>query len=184
MSLDLPIWIDAICISQLDDDEKSEQVGQMGDIYRRAHKVVVWLGPAGEDSDLAMVGLERSSLYLPGINLPPRKEELSKHGIPDVGSPVWLALGCLYRRKWFGRLWTFQEIMLAAEILMICGQKTAEWTKFAAVATELNRLKLVNLCVGYQSIVDGSGFYTMRWVKFARGFGSLWRRSSSSSLVY
>jgi hypothetical protein len=40
-SLDLPIWIDAICINQKDDEEKGVQVAKMEDVYRKATKVVV-----------------------------------------------------------------------------------------------------------------------------------------------
>lgn len=38
------LWIDAICINQDDIDERNHQVGMMGDIYRKADKVPVWLG--------------------------------------------------------------------------------------------------------------------------------------------
>jgi len=39
------IWIDAICINQLCDDERSHQVAMMGCIYSRANPVIAWLGP-------------------------------------------------------------------------------------------------------------------------------------------
>lgn len=38
------IWIDAICINQADPVEKSEQVWQMQEVYRRTSRVIVWLG--------------------------------------------------------------------------------------------------------------------------------------------
>jgi hypothetical protein len=38
-----PIWIDAICINQLDEAEKRVQIGAMSQIYRRAYGVWVWL---------------------------------------------------------------------------------------------------------------------------------------------
>jgi hypothetical protein len=37
------LWIDAICINQDDVAERNHQVGIMGDIYRRADKVLVWI---------------------------------------------------------------------------------------------------------------------------------------------
>ena len=48
------LWIDALCIDQLNDVEKSAQVQLMGDIYKRASRVLIWLGKAEDDSDLAM----------------------------------------------------------------------------------------------------------------------------------
>jgi hypothetical protein len=38
------LWVDAICINQLDLEEKGHQVAQMGRIYEDAERVVVWLG--------------------------------------------------------------------------------------------------------------------------------------------
>lgn len=40
------IWADAICINQQDFDEKSWQVQEMAAIYKRADRVISWLGPA------------------------------------------------------------------------------------------------------------------------------------------
>jgi Heterokaryon incompatibility protein (HET) len=48
------MWIDAICIHQKDDLEKGPQVALMGDIYRLADRVVVWLGPEADGSGRAM----------------------------------------------------------------------------------------------------------------------------------
>lgn len=43
------LWVDAICIDQRDTDEsrreRDRQVMIMGDIYRKAQKVLAWLGP-------------------------------------------------------------------------------------------------------------------------------------------
>jgi hypothetical protein len=47
-------WVDAICINQEDEREKTHQVKQMGHIYKEAERVVVWLGKGTEESDLIM----------------------------------------------------------------------------------------------------------------------------------
>jgi Heterokaryon incompatibility protein (HET) len=44
------LWIDAICINQRGDVEKSQQVNQMAQIYRGPSQVIAWLGPAGSDT--------------------------------------------------------------------------------------------------------------------------------------
>lgn len=46
------IWVDALCINQADSRERAQQVSQMGDIYRQAERVLVWLGPEAEDSHM------------------------------------------------------------------------------------------------------------------------------------
>ncbi|KAK2031669.1 hypothetical protein LX32DRAFT_680988 [Colletotrichum zoysiae] len=59
------LWIDAICINQTDTPERSVQVQQMRNIYTRALRTVIWLGPAAEDggSDLALAFLKKMAIY-------------------------------------------------------------------------------------------------------------------------
>ncbi|CAI9633373.1 unnamed protein product [Alternaria burnsii] len=45
------IWIDAVCINQQDNVERSVQVAMMADIYARAEKVLVWLGNGTEEKE-------------------------------------------------------------------------------------------------------------------------------------
>lgn len=45
-----PTWIDAVCINQEDIAERSSQVRNMGNVYRLASRMVVWLGEAEKDS--------------------------------------------------------------------------------------------------------------------------------------
>jgi hypothetical protein len=57
------LWIDAVCINQQDDAEKSMQVANMLSIYRKASAVRVWLGEAGASTSLALAYLEREGAY-------------------------------------------------------------------------------------------------------------------------
>ncbi|KAF2825464.1 HET-domain-containing protein, partial [Ophiobolus disseminans] len=38
------IWVDALCIDQHNNDEKSNQIPLMGSVYSSAKQVIVWLG--------------------------------------------------------------------------------------------------------------------------------------------
>lgn len=53
----MPIWIDAICINQRDIAEQTEQLSLMGRLYKSAHTVCVWLGPAGQHTTGALQAL-------------------------------------------------------------------------------------------------------------------------------
>ncbi|KAH8805438.1 heterokaryon incompatibility protein-domain-containing protein [Xylogone sp. PMI_703] len=58
---DTSLWIDALCINQMDEEERCHQVSMMGEIYKRAECVHTWLGLATEETFDAMVlmkGLE------------------------------------------------------------------------------------------------------------------------------
>jgi len=169
VGLDQLIWIDAICINQQDNEEKGHQVRCMGDIYTKATRVVVWLGPARNDSDVALDWMARLSSSLPSILDPPMLDSLPEHGLPEKGSPLWPALGHFYRRNWFGRLWTFQEAVLAQEKLLACGTKTIKWETAALVAKELLRLMIWTFCVGYENLeLHRDGFRAMQSIDFSR----------------
>ncbi|KAF2192135.1 hypothetical protein K469DRAFT_716630 [Zopfia rhizophila CBS 207.26] len=43
-----PFWVDTICINQSDSLEREEQVRLMGEIYRKANGVLIWLGNDAE----------------------------------------------------------------------------------------------------------------------------------------
>lgn len=60
------LWVDAICINQTDKAEKSHQIPLMGDIYRFASRVIVWLGPESDDSNSIM---EYAKRFGPGIQI-------------------------------------------------------------------------------------------------------------------
>lgn len=105
----------------------------MGDVYRTATKVVVWLGPAENDSDLVMESLSELAANLSIAPSPIYEVDLEEYGLPDENSPVWHALGHLFRRQSFGRLWTFQEAVLATDLIVVSGQKMADWKLIATV---------------------------------------------------
>ena len=46
--------MDAICINQESNEERSDQVRLMMRIYRTTRRVAIWLGPEVDDSKLAM----------------------------------------------------------------------------------------------------------------------------------
>ena len=48
------LWIDAICIHQSDEKEKSWHVDRMRDVFRDAELVYIWLGPSTVGSNVAM----------------------------------------------------------------------------------------------------------------------------------
>ena len=63
------LWVDAICINQKDDDERTCQVGMMRKIYETSTEVIIWLGETSRKDHLGEMVLpmlsaeEGSSLY-------------------------------------------------------------------------------------------------------------------------
>jgi hypothetical protein len=79
----LVIWIDFLCINQSDIEEKSWQVALMGNIYRRAQKVIAWLGSADDSSDAVMDYLNE---------LGERADACDLGMGPEICLRLWLAL--------------------------------------------------------------------------------------------
>src|SRR3569833_1481787 len=136
------MWIDAICIDQSNDVEKGPQVAIMGDLYQLAERVVVWLGPAENDSDNAMRLMEAigAEVYVDFdkcemVSTPTATEpSFADEGetIP-LGEDDLCALHHLLCRTWFERLWIRQEISLANEdAIVVCGARLVPWPVFRA----------------------------------------------------
>lgn len=49
-----PFWIDAPCVNQTDNKDKTVQVQCMGKIFSSAEKVFIWLGEEADNSQLAI----------------------------------------------------------------------------------------------------------------------------------
>ncbi|PMD16945.1 heterokaryon incompatibility, partial [Hyaloscypha hepaticicola] len=49
------LWIDALCVNQSDNEEKSNQVWNMLEIYKKATRVIAWIGASLSDMDNVLV---------------------------------------------------------------------------------------------------------------------------------
>lgn len=93
------VWIDAVCMNQSDNYERSYQVSRMGSIYSQASKLVVWLGNSEDDSDKAMQLLAT----------------LSSRGVPEnLREPIHnfrAPIACLLMRPYWQRVWIVQSLL-------------------------------------------------------------------------
>ncbi|EEU33466.1 uncharacterized protein NECHADRAFT_98482 [Fusarium vanettenii 77-13-4] len=130
------LWIDAICINQTDLGERSAQVGRMCDVYSLASRVIIWLGPAADDSTLAVTSLGRlgaqveylrGGLMCPSPGCTQPNWYKSDYEIPfDLAT--WESIHRLISRPWFTRLWIIQEAQLASEKSVVqCGGDQVPW---------------------------------------------------------
>ncbi|KAH7317423.1 heterokaryon incompatibility protein-domain-containing protein, partial [Rhexocercosporidium sp. MPI-PUGE-AT-0058] len=115
------LWIDAICISQDDMEEKRMQIPLMGLIYSKAETVEIWLGTGEPDGELGL-------------------QALSSRELPDIATPdSILAIANLVERPWFTRVWIIQELLLSAKdtAFVRCGDVRVAWDAFASGITRL-----------------------------------------------
>lgn len=144
---ELPLWIDAVCINQSDEAEKMRQIQMMSRIYRFATRVWVWLGDFEEPH-----AKEAVETLLPRIEaLGTRLEQLgfeeylspSQLDVPELNSPIWMALGAILESPWFLRLWIVQEAALAREIKCLFGANVIEWEVLSQAIFDATKLRSI-----------------------------------------
>ena len=121
-AVNLPIWIDAICINQNDASEKSFQVPLMGRIYSKASKVVVWLGAVPKES--AFLPSPKSSSSLKWT---PQKFQLSLKRLVFGDFVHRRCVIELLRRPYWRRVWIIQELLLSKNVELRYGSSTIQW---------------------------------------------------------
>jgi len=144
------IWVDAICINQNDEDEKSEQVQIMGDIYIVAAKVYAWLGEADCQMDTVFTVLREfrdrkkteeppnhfdaaeqlffhrqlfCDIYQAKAGALPEQNDLDDDTLLEEFN--WLCP--LYEQPYWRRVWIVQELVLAKEVVVCCGDKSIDF---------------------------------------------------------
>ena len=128
------LWIDALCINQEDSKERAQQVAMMGDIYRNSATTLIWLGPSDDDikthgaiqlcdavAQQILKGEELSKL----TDLDSVMSICSSVSIPEECSPELLDV--VYLRRWFTRLWVWQEAALSPMSVCHIGSFTIQW---------------------------------------------------------
>ncbi|KAK0609800.1 Heterokaryon incompatibility protein 6 [Lasiodiplodia hormozganensis] len=138
------LWIDALSINQADAAERSAQVRQMPQIYARAARTTIWLGPSTASSPLALRTLHALDLRsrrapFSGIRswalfrfAPDAAAGSVERAVQDAleevaaelcedGGRVLAAVAELLERPWFRRVWVVQERALSRRAVVRCG---------------------------------------------------------------
>ncbi|KAE8453859.1 hypothetical protein EG329_007635 [Mollisiaceae sp. DMI_Dod_QoI] len=129
------LWVDAVCINQQDINERNAQVRRMGDIYSLAKKVIIWLGPEGDNSAHALSTLSYFAQQVectidewvcdaPGAVEPQWMKPGYALPYDDL---TWTAVSSLFYRPWFTRVWVLQEALLARDAVVQCGKQSIDW---------------------------------------------------------
>ena len=113
------LWIDAICINQLDNEERGDQVNQMRHIYESAMNVIAWLGNTPKGFRRLLVASETPTVWLDMSMEAPLRE--------------------LLQRPWWTRSWVIQEVVLAKYVFFQCGTHRIEWDPFFKLVQQLEQ---------------------------------------------
>jgi hypothetical protein len=168
------LWIDAICINQGDNVEKSSQVAMMDVIYSKSETVVVWLG----EEDFHTAGALKVMEALAEVDFTKFKEtpyyddydaftaydtliEAGKAlGLPSIEAGEWRDYAAFLQRKWFERIWVLQEKVFAKNTEVFLGPHKLSWDYIIDAASILKQSGLANpLQALYLFAVDGYDYY-------------------------
>ncbi|KAL8787327.1 MAG: hypothetical protein Q9195_007822 [Heterodermia aff. obscurata] len=121
-------WIDAICINQCDDKEKSVQVQMMRLIYAQAAKLIIWLGAANEHTSMAFKTFSEI-IEQPEFHLVDDKRE----AVLDI-----------LNRAWWNRIWVVQELTAFRSVdsdlllaFVVCGKWKILWSDLVEAAIRM-----------------------------------------------
>jgi len=160
------LWIDAICINQLDIPERNAQVSIMYAVYRKAEAVLAWLGEeddgiaelfeflAGIEGDLYQAYLAPHFSLLPsnlGSSLMSSHTSIQVYGPLRQGLPLNEFLHAtltLSLKGYWKRLWIIQEILSATTVTLLCGSLSLPLYLFAEACMSLQALPNHNFVEG------------------------------------
>jgi Heterokaryon incompatibility protein (HET) len=170
------VWIDQVCIDQTNVVERNDQVALMSTIYSRAESVLVYLGEAGEHTEIAIDFAEhyRARLNIRGLSEAHIAQVSTAESVSFVAPKPWTAssdshvihaaamgLADLLSRPFFKRLWVVQEVVLGRDLVAVCGARQFDWSILRlACLLFTRRPELASLLKSFVHI--GCDFATMR----------------------
>jgi len=132
-------WVDAVCINQQDATERSSQVGFMASIYRSADFVIAWLGKEDINTEESFTLIRTLATLcedcLAQIMPKNRAYEPFENVLGQMANDrAWNALRQFWRRSYFKRAWTIQEVALAKKVMVKCGGHLLDWDHIVKVS--------------------------------------------------
>lgn len=112
--------MDAICINQHNIHERNSQVLLMDGIYRKCSKVLVWLGPHDKN-------FEAAAAFMNSMRDNEQHIEPCSPGHDQICLNGFSSLSAILNKVWWERTWTIQEILLAREADVLCGNIKLPW---------------------------------------------------------
>ncbi|KAK3897247.1 HET-domain-containing protein [Staphylotrichum tortipilum] len=161
------LWVDAVCINQADDEEKSVQVRIMRQIYERAGEVKVWLG-LEEASDAMGLVLLRQVYRRCGMTDPSdlvtRDWTIVEFlNLPGMEDPAWRAVLKILHRPYFSRIWIVQEFLLARRRTVLLGPHTIDGDILLAFAGAMAKYPRIDEAVRANSTISTTLVVDAAW---------------------
>ncbi|POS74144.1 HET domain-containing protein [Diaporthe helianthi] len=117
------LWIDAICLNQKDETEKTQQIPLMGRIYNDAKRTRIWLGNDEVDKAQHAFSVIR---------------DIGREDQRKVTREELECLAEFFSRPWFTRRWVIQEAVFSHDAVFHCGTHKLSLSRVMAALRKIN----------------------------------------------
>lgn len=144
------LWMDAICINQINAYEKGLQVELMGSIFKNAFRVNICVGPHAGDSEFLVEQVRwYAQLSSEALNQEPvasdtgenekikSRKNLLRTLPKEVIARVVASTRLFSLRPYFSRLWITQEVSLAKDRSFYCGTSLFSWRTLSTLHDDM-----------------------------------------------
>ena len=147
-------WIDAICLNQNDSLEKAQQIPLMGNIYKEAVAVDIWLGPE-DQMTTGLFKFFRKLSRVPDVtkwktqwDMAGRITFLMKKYFRYGSWEAMKAINEFFQRPWFSRRWIIQEACLARHATVHGGsRRSLPLSLLSLAATRFQRMDMSDYAI-------------------------------------
>lgn len=149
---DRSLWIDALCIDQANDRERSHQVALMHKVYSLASSVIVFLGTSWEGCDVAMDMLKMAadrSVHWDTSHHP----HIAVQGLSVDSALLHDYLNMFLSSPWWTRTWTVQEYCVAKRVYFQYGHHTLDGDLVQKSVANFYH-HLATCCQGFQAFQE------------------------------
>jgi hypothetical protein len=133
------LWVDAICLDQTDETEKAVQVSLMGEIFRQADKIHIWLG-----EETQVTNLQKALFFFKSMAVVKDTKTIEDVLSADIVHSIE-GVFQLLEQPWFQRRWVLQEVCLGHSVIVRCGSFKIPWDWLAEGITAFGS-QFLGLC--------------------------------------
>jgi hypothetical protein len=162
------LWIDAICINQLDFAERNSQVAVMYEVYRKADVVLSWLGEEEEGTLEVLDTLIKTKGEISKLLRIYDKQKSSGTSVKDlqISAQRWLrGFVALCTRPYWTRVWIIQEVLSARKNSLLCGGNSLPLYYFFDACLDIMCLRGLEIDVGITPACHVAQHYRPREVR-------------------
>ncbi|PQE05937.1 heterokaryon incompatibility protein [Rutstroemia sp. NJR-2017a BBW] len=160
------LWVDAICVNQQDLAERESQVSLMAEIYGGCQFCTVWLGEEDASTERAFDLLRSMASgshfedwscfpleFLQSLKLYRESKKeleaciLSYSGLLEPSQD-------LFKRSWWSRSWTVQELIFSKLVTVKCGRHEIDWDQLSQAHSTLE-IHLERCCAHFRDYLSG-----------------------------